>query len=189
MGEYCTRTGSYISLVLLRRVLLLDVTQVEGVDRLKGGKHAPPPSASWAENTIITFNIRTKVAISSSLFYFPVCGKNCVHLVYVGSLTEPGESLGVLKIHLLHLIHSSEPTLSQNSSKYLADISRLRFIRIGAFHTVFCKVRAIVMKTREIANHELWDPSLYKIMGPPFPLWNVDTRGGYKEMSSILADQ
>ncbi len=30
------------------------VTRVERIDDMKGGKHAPIPSARWAENTIVT---------------------------------------------------------------------------------------------------------------------------------------
>ncbi len=57
-------TGSYISLVLLVRGERGHVTGVEGVDSVKGGRRAPIPSASWAENIIMT-ECTQEVAISS----------------------------------------------------------------------------------------------------------------------------
>jgi hypothetical protein len=51
-----------------------DVTRVEGVDRVNGGGRAPPPSASWAKNSIMTEctqEIRHVQSMNS-----PVCGSN-----------------------------------------------------------------------------------------------------------------
>ncbi len=48
-------TGSFISLVLLRRGCRGGARfRVERVDRVKGVGEHPLPSASWAENTIMT---------------------------------------------------------------------------------------------------------------------------------------
>jgi hypothetical protein len=71
-------TGSYISLVLLGRVRTGHATEVEGVDSVKGGRRASIPSASWAENIIMTVNVSKKwlspVYVLSSLWsklYYP----------------------------------------------------------------------------------------------------------------------
>jgi hypothetical protein len=58
-GAILESTGSYISLVLLGRVWMGDITRgVGGVERVKGLALAKwactPPSATWAENTILT---------------------------------------------------------------------------------------------------------------------------------------
>ncbi len=57
-------TGSYISLVLLGRGRTGHATEVEGVDSVKEGRRALIPSASWAENIIMT-ECTQEVAISS----------------------------------------------------------------------------------------------------------------------------
>jgi len=66
LGEYRELYRYGISLVMLGRVCRWesDVSPAEGIDRVKkggGGVHAPPPSASWAENTITTGSSRESV--------------------------------------------------------------------------------------------------------------------------------
>ncbi len=53
-GAMWQRTGSCFSLVLLERGWRgrHNSTQVEGIDRVKVGWRASPPSASWTENTL-----------------------------------------------------------------------------------------------------------------------------------------
>jgi hypothetical protein len=49
---------------------------VEGVDRVKEGGRALSPSASWAENTIITE--RTQESGHRQSMYSLFCGKGCI---------------------------------------------------------------------------------------------------------------
>ncbi len=66
------------------------VTRVEGVDRVIGGGREPPPSASWAKNTVITESTQECGHLQSMSSLVRVCPSSRTEN-YENCLQEGGE--------------------------------------------------------------------------------------------------